>query len=134
MYQGIPPLLTYCYHTKKSYKIVRIIFRCTLQAHFVLILCYSHFISFYYELYYKALLLLAFLEVYIIFHISIPYDSIISLCLLNILGFSNTICNKLFPAISQEYHKEQFISQCFSRFISSTLNHKDLSSAFPSIF
>ena len=86
MYQGIPPLLTYCCHTKKSYKIVRIIFRCTLQVHSVLISYYSHFILFYYELYYNPLLLLTILEVYIIFNIYIPYDSVKPLCLLNILG------------------------------------------------
>lgn len=106
MYQGIPPLLTYYCHTKKSYKIVRIIFRCTLQAHFVLILYYSYFISFYYELYYKSLLLLASLEVYIIFNIYIPYDSIKPLCLLNILGFSNTIYSKTIPCNTAKYYKE----------------------------
>ena len=134
MYQGIPPLLTYCCHTKKSYKIVRIIFRCALQVHSVLISYYSHFILFYYELYYNPLLLLTILEVYIIFNIYIPYDSVKPLCLLNILGFSNTICNKLFPVIPPNITKNSLFPSVLVCFISSTLNHKDLSSAFPSIF
>ncbi|WP_207724695.1 hypothetical protein, partial [Blautia difficilis] len=46
------------------------------------------------------------LGIFIISHIYIPYDSIISLCLLNISKLSNAIYSKLFLATSCKYHKE----------------------------